>query len=310
MRADIQRALAGRPVHATPIMRTEDGPVVGSVPPTTVIMREPPQRKRGLAYALLAVATLAVFVVALVAARSLLGNSAADLYTPNVVHQSLADARSTLTSQGLTVGTITRHYTGQDNVDEVLAQNPPAGILLHKGQAVDLVVSNGIRMVTVPTGLIGQTVDGATAALTAANLQVGQIVPRNSAAPAGQVLGSQPPAGSPLAAGSKVTLIVSNAHVKVPNVIGKDQATASAILLEAAFNPVIQKSAVYVPGQDGTVISQTPTGDTYASTGSNVVIYIDVAPPSPTSTPTSPTSTPTSPTSTGTSTATSPPPTP
>jgi serine/threonine-protein kinase len=311
MRADIQRALAGRPVHATPILRADDGPVVGSVPPTTVIMREPPPRRRGLAYALLALATLAVFVVALVAARSLLGNSAADLYTPNVLHQNLADARSTLVSQGLTVGTISRRYTGKDNVDEVIGQNPPAGILLHKGQAVDLVVSNGIRMVTVPDGLIGQTVDGAGIALQAANLTVGQLVPRNSAAPAGQVLGSQPPAGSSLAAGSSVILFVSNAHVKVPDVIGKDSATAAAILQEAAFNPVVRRSAVYVPGKDGTVVSQTPTGETYASTGSTVVIYIDEKPPpSPTSTPTSPTSTPTSPTSTPTSTASTPPPSP
>ena len=53
----------------------------------------------------------------------------------------------------------------------MIDQNPPAGILLRKGQAVSLTVSNGVRIVVVPNGLIGQTLDGAKAALVAAGLQ-------------------------------------------------------------------------------------------------------------------------------------------
>jgi eukaryotic-like serine/threonine-protein kinase len=278
MRADIERAIAGQPVHATPVLRNDDT-IMSSVPPTTVLMREPPHRRRGIAYVLLALATIGVFVVALVAARSLLANSTADLNTPNVLHQTFADAQSTLVGQGLVVGTVTRRFTGKDNANEVIGQNPPAGILLHKGQAVDLTVSEGVRTVQVPVGLVGQTLAGAKATLVAAGLKLGSIVPKNSSAPANQVLGSRPAAGTSLSAGSSVTLVVSNSRVKVPDVVGKTEALASAILQEAGFNPVIKRSAVFTPGELGTVVSQTPTSETFASTGSTVTIYIDRKPP-------------------------------
>jgi len=278
MRADIERALAGKPVLATPVARNDEA-MITSVPPTTVLMRDPPQRKRGFAYALLAIATLGVFVVALVAARSLLATSTADLNTPNVLHQSLGDAESTLTAQGLVVGSITRKYTGKNDGDEVIGQNPPAGIFLRKGQAVDLTVSLGIKMVDVPIGLPGLTLSDAKAALLAAGLQLGTIIPRNSSAPANQVLGSRPPAGTSIPAGSTVELIVSNSRIKVPNVVGKDAATATSILQEFGFNPVLRRSAVFTPGELGTVVSQSPTSQAYAPTGSPVIIYIDRKPP-------------------------------
>jgi eukaryotic-like serine/threonine-protein kinase len=286
MRADIERAIAGRPVHATPVLRNDDT-LIQSVPPTSVLMREPPHRGRGVAYFFLAVATIGVFAVALVAARALLGSTTADLNTPNVLHQTLADATSTLVGQGLVVGTITRRYTGQDNANVVIGQNPPAGILLRKGQGVDLTVSRGVRIVQVPQGLIGQTLAGAKNALLAAGLQFGAIVSKNSSAPANQVLGSKPAAGASISAGSKVTLIVSNSRVEVPNVIGKDAATATAILQEAGFNPSLRKSAVFTPADVGNVVSQTPANPTFASTGSTVIIYIDRQPP-PSSPPASP----------------------
>jgi eukaryotic-like serine/threonine-protein kinase len=278
MRADIERALAGRPVLATPVAR-DDGGFITSVPPTSVLMREPPRRRRGLAYTLLALATLAVFVVALVAARSLLGTTTADLTTPNVTGQTLSDAQSTLVGQGLVVGTVTRVFTGKDNANIVIAQNPPPGIFLHKGQSVDLTVSRGVRVVQVPDGLVGQTLEGAKTALQAAGLTLGTIVPRNSSAPANQVLDSKPPAGTSLPAGSAVSLIVSNSHVQVPNVVGKDASTAVAVLQEFGFNPVVRRSAVYTPGDDGNVVSQSPTSETFASSGSTVIIYVDRKPP-------------------------------
>jgi serine/threonine-protein kinase len=299
MRADLERAMAGVPVHAAPVLR-DDSTVIPTVPPTTVLMREPPHRRRGLAYVLLAAATLGVFVLALVIARGLLGSSTTDLHTPMLKHQTLADAKATLSAEGLVTGNVTYRYTNKDNKGEVIGQNPPAGIFLRKGQAVDLIVSNGIRIVDIPNTLVGQTLSGAKASLAAAGLRVGPIVPRNSSAPANQVLASHPAEGSMVAAGTKVSLVVSNAHVKVPNVTTKDPATASAILLQAGFNPVIRTSAVFTKADEGLIVSQTPAGGTYASDGSTVIIYVDKkAPktnPKPTGSPTtspSPTGTPT-----------------
>jgi serine/threonine protein kinase len=284
MRADIERAMAGKPVNAVPVQRND--PVIPAVSPTTVLMREPPApRRRGLAYLLVGLAALAVFAIALLIASNLLTNSTKDLTTPDLRHLSLADARATLASEGLVVGDITYRYTGKNNTGEVLKQTPQPGIFTRKGLPVDLVVSQGIKIVLVPNSLVGQDLAGAKAALAAADLKAGPIIPRNSNAPAGQVLSTRPAGGQQLPAGSKVALVVSNAHIKVPDVTGDDPATASQILVQAGFNPVIRRAAVYTRRNDGLVVSQTPAGHTYATLNSTVYIYVDKKPPPPTSSP-------------------------
>jgi serine/threonine-protein kinase len=273
MRADLERAIAGRPVHAQPV-RSGAG-ATAALPPTTVLLREPPTRRRAPAYAALAAATLAVFVIALVAARNLLTTGAGDLTTPNVVGQTYADAQATLVGQGLRVGNVTDQYTTQANKGQVISQNPPAGILLRKGQAVDLVISNGIQYVSVPEGLIGLTEQQAKSALAAANLALGRVVFKNSPVTAGQVLDTNPPSGTTVPAGTRVMLTVSNSKTKVPDVKGKDEQTATAILLQHNFEVTTRPAAVYKKKLDGQVVSQTPAGGSYAPAGSTVILYID-----------------------------------
>jgi serine/threonine-protein kinase len=256
--------------------------IVPVTAPTSVVMREPRHARRGLAYVLLAVGTIGVFIAALVAARGLLGSTGVDLNAPTVVHQTLAQARTTLSGSGFTVGPITYRFTDKDNKGQVIDQNPPGGSLLHKGQPIALTVSEGIKLVTMPIGLRGQTIAGAEASLAAAGFSGSpNIVPRNSSAPANQVLASKPAAGASVASDSPVTLYVSNAHVKVPDVTLKDPSTASGILLESGFNPQIKRAAEYVKGEDGLIISQTPTAGTFATSGSVVIIYLDKKPPPP-----------------------------
>jgi beta-lactam-binding protein with PASTA domain/tRNA A-37 threonylcarbamoyl transferase component Bud32 len=285
MRADLERSLAGQPVLATPVRRDEPTTVT-VVPPTAVVLRTPPRRRRGLAYLLLLLATAAVFVVALFVARNLLSGGHKEVNTPNLVGQTLAEATTTLKNEGLALGTVTRRFTGNDDAGKVLSQSPAPQFLLSQGDRVSLVVSRGVRIVTVPNGLVGLSTEQARTALTAAGLTVGDIVSRNSDAPAGQVLATRPRAGAQVPSGRKVTLVVSNAQVKVPDVTGETLFQATAILQEAGFVVSHRRNAVFVPGKDGLVITQSPGGETFAASGSTVIVYIDVKPkPPPTPTP-------------------------
>jgi serine/threonine-protein kinase len=286
MRADIRRAMAGRPVLARPVL-TGGEPMGVTMSPTSVLLREPPTRRRGAAYVVLAAATLAVFVIALVLARNVLTGNAGDLNTPNVVGETYADAQSTLTGQGLRVGKVTTAYTHQNDKGAVVSQNPPAGILLRKGQSVDLVVSNGVQYVTVPSGIIGLTEEQAKTSLEAANLKLGKVISKNSPVTEGQVLDASPAEGANVPAGTKVTLTVSNSNVKVPDVKGDDQATATAILIQAGFDVTAKPAAVYTKRHDGEVVSQSPSSGSFAASGSRVIIYVDEkkSPASPTPTP-------------------------
>ncbi|HWB65531.1 MAG TPA: Stk1 family PASTA domain-containing Ser/Thr kinase [Mycobacteriales bacterium] len=296
MRADLERALAGRRVHATPVIGGGSRPMP-EVPPTTVLLREPRRSRHGSAYLLLGLGCVAVFAIVVLIARSLLGPGAADLHTPNVVGLQYGDAQSTLASDNLRVGNVTFQYTRKDNRGQVLDQTPPAGILINKGVAIDLVVSRGIRFVSVPTQLVGLNVDAATAALQAVDLRAGPTVQRNSDKPAGQVLATRPVAGQSVPAGSKVTLVVSNGQIKVPKVVGFDADTATAMLEQAGFSVKQQRAAVFTRRKEGLVVDQAPSAGSFAQSGSTVVIFVDEkAPPKTSPSPTNSPSTSPSPT--------------
>jgi serine/threonine-protein kinase len=304
MRADIDRALSGRPVHATPVLRNDDASAA-NFPPTTVLLREPPARRRGAAYLVLGVATLAIFIVALVVARSLLGSGTHQVTTPSLSGESYADAQTTLAAQGLRIGTVTTQYTGKDDKNQVINQDPPSGILLKKGDPVNLIVSAGIKFVTVPPGLVGLSEDQARSALAAAELRVGSVVFKNSRVALNQVLGTNPLPGSSVAAGSKIMLTLSNYHVKVPDVTLDDVAMATAILEQRGFIvPTPKRAAIYHRKNDGLVVSQTPAADSFAPYGSTITIYVDEKPPPPTSSPSPSISPSTSPSITPTTTVT------
>jgi serine/threonine-protein kinase len=291
MRIDLERALAGQPVEAAPVL-TEDHATVLPAPATTVLVRQPQRRRgRGLAYGLLAAAVLVVFVLALLVAGRLLKTSGGDVNTPNLIGLSLSDAQSLLASKGLHAGKVAYQYddTGKYANGEVMGQDPAADILLSKGQSVQLTVSRGVEQVVVPNGLVGLTQDEAKRAITAARLKVGQVVPRNSDQPAGQVLQVDPASGSTVPINTSVQLVVSNGKVQVPKVVGMTVADATQALQQAGFQVQLNPDSS-PPGAH--VVSQDPAPGSYAAYGSVVSLQTDAPPPSPTASPT-PSATPT-----------------
>ena len=64
---------------------------------------------------------------------------------PNVVGKTEAEARSAITSAGLTVGTVTQEYSNTVPAGKVIRQNPAAGTEVDRGSAVNIVVSKGAQ---------------------------------------------------------------------------------------------------------------------------------------------------------------------
>ena len=304
MRADIERALAGQPVEAAPVL-TEDTATVLPPPATTVLLRQPQQRRgRAVAYVALGIATVVVFLLALLLASNLLKNGGGDVNTPNVIGLALPDAQALLQAKGLHTGKVVSAYdnSGKYAKGEVMGQDPQPDILLSKGQSVDLTVSLGIQLVVVPD-VVGLTQAEAKKVITAAHLKVGQIVPQNSDQPPGQVLAADPVPGQQVSINSTVTLTVSNGMVQVPKVVGMTVAKATQTLQAAGFQVRLNPDT---SPDDAHVVSQNPAAGSYAQYGSSVTLQTDAPPPTPTQSPT-PTpsvteSTPASPTPTGTPT--------
>jgi beta-lactam-binding protein with PASTA domain len=188
---------------------------------------------------------------------------------PNLEGLTQAAATATITGAKLTVGTVTA--TGK-----VISQDPARGSSVAQGSSVNLVISLGPQMVTVPN-VEGLTRAAATAAITGANLTVGAITQQSSNTVAsGNVVSQDQPSGSSVAEGSPVNLVISSGPemVAVPNVEGLTQATATTAITAAKLTvgTVTQQTGSTVA--TGNVISQEPASGASVVQGSPVNLVI------------------------------------
>jgi len=128
---------------------------------------------------------------------------------PDVVDLNQADAEAAILGANLTVGAVSSVYSDTVPAGSVISQTPTAGNSVSPGTAVDLVVSLGPGMVTVPDVVDLNQAD-AEAAILGANLTVGAVSSVYSdTEPAGSVISQTPIAGSSVSPGTAVDLVVS-----------------------------------------------------------------------------------------------------
>jgi len=162
----------------------------------------------------------------------------------------------------------------------VISENPAAGTPVAPGSAVNLVVSSGPAPVAVPN-VVGQTQAAATTAIQNAGLVLGTVTTASSNnVPAGNVISENPAAGTPVAPGSAVNLVVSSgpAPVAVPNVVGQTQAAATTAIQNAGLvlGTVTTASSNNVPA--GNVSSSNPASGTQVNPGSSVNLVVSSGP--------------------------------
>ncbi len=141
---------------------------------------------------------------------------------------------------------------------------------------------------TVPN-VVGDTQATATTSLNSAGLMLGTVTAQTSATvSSGDVISESPAAGTSVAPGSSVSLVVSTGAappVSVPNVVGDTQAAAMSAITGAglAVGTVSQQSSGTVT--TGDVISETPAAGTSVNAGSAVQLVISAGMPTANSIP-------------------------
>jgi serine/threonine-protein kinase len=287
-RADVERAIAGSPVTAAVPMvvtdRTEMMPPVqaassGAYEPMYDTKR--PRRRRGVAFwALSLVGIVAAVIGAMLIFRFVFGGATVtQVQVPNLDGLTIEQATATLEDYELRLGAQTPEISERP-INTIIAQQPAAGESIEQGQSVNVTVSSGLEQVTVPQLIALTSVEAARIALQDANLQLGAIKERNSAQPAGYVLGQDPEEGTQVDAGSSVDITVSSGLVKVPKVVGSSEAQARSDLAQSGFDVQvveIQDGSV----SSGTVLAQSPQGGELLPRGSVVTITVSTSPPLP-----------------------------
>jgi eukaryotic-like serine/threonine-protein kinase len=151
---------------------------------------------------------------------------------------------------------------------------PSAGTEVERGERIQLFISSGPELTTVP-GVIGLSSDSAEAQISDAGL-VPAVQEQESEQPEGEVIAQDPGAGAQLELGSTVTITVSTGieQVVVPDVVGIGAGDAERQLRAEGLAPVRRESEVSDPAQDGQVIDQRPAAGVEVEPGRQVVIVV------------------------------------
>ncbi|GJL65050.1 MAG: hypothetical protein NPIRA05_00210 [Nitrospirales bacterium] len=132
------------------------------------------------------------------------------IMVPDVVDRPEEEAGDIIEDASLVVGNVTRAPSESVPVGSVIRQSPNAGEKVEEGTAVNLVVSSGPALVTVPN-VVGLPQADAETTIVGANLSVGMVTTATSMTVlAGAVISQTPVAGQEVLPQSIVNLVVSS----------------------------------------------------------------------------------------------------
>lgn len=131
----------------------------------------------------------------------------------------------------------------------------------------------GSDMVMVPD-VAGFEAAAATRAISDAGLTATERTQASDDVQPGVVIGTEPEAGTEVAAQSTVTILVSSgpAEVTVPGVVGKAVEDAQATLEKAGFTVTTEE--VDSDKEIGTVVRQAPQAGSMAGSGDTITLYV------------------------------------
>lgn len=301
MRSDIERYLAGRPVHAEPftdVPGTTTLPAAAGVQAadgtTTTQYRDDRATNRTGRLVAFGLVLLAALAAAYFFLPKLMESPPDQIQVPDVIGMTEDEARAEVGSAGLVVGPPEFATDPNAKKGTVISQEPNESLYVDPGSTVTFVISEGKPTTDVPY-VIGQPRNAAKETLEAAGFRV-RLAEDQSDEDEGTVLATDPAPGTTVAEGSLVTVYYSDGPEEVPDVVGRTEKQARQILTAGGFAvKVIPRSDT--EAKKGTVIEQDPPPGAEADQGDVVYIHVSTYEPpeeDPSESPTaSPSATPT-----------------
>jgi beta-lactam-binding protein with PASTA domain len=297
MRTDLQRALAGQRVEATPVMGDAEktaiigGPVSGygfddrDEDDWEAEEEEARRRKRRI---ITIVAIAAVLLIGgAIAAFALLGGddeprtpTVQQVAVPVLVGQQQAAAEAALEQAHLKLGDVTPRVTENDaEVGTVLETNPASGAQVDEGSQVDLVVGAAPDTVAVPN-VVGLSEDAARSTLD--DRGFGNVSSREveSLENEGTVVAVNPGEGTSVSPSETITLDVSTGTITMPDVTGQ-QADAATQALGGQGLTNVTTEEVESDQPAGTVLGSDPAAGNQVGSGTRITLQVSGGPAEP-----------------------------
>jgi eukaryotic-like serine/threonine-protein kinase len=196
---------------------------------------------------------------------------------PELVGLTLEEAREELKDARLDVGETRREVSEEVPEDEVISQDPATGEEVDRGSEVDLVVSSGPDVVTVPN-VINQPEDSAIAEIRAAGLNEEVDRAPSDDVDEGLVISQDPGPGEEARSGDTVRILVSEGAEErdMPDVTGQDGDDAESFL-ESDYGldvEQVEESEEVCTEPPGFVCRQDPEPGTPVSEGDDATLFV------------------------------------
>lgn len=198
---------------------------------------------------------------------------------PRVLGLTMAEAQAEIQKAKLQVtdGGAETHPTAPQGI--VIWQDPPPDVIAPEGTKVTLVSSAGPPKIPVPD-VAQLDASLAQSLVGAAGLVVSQVESVQAAAPTGLAMLTRPPAGTALAPGAGLTVVVSRGAptIPVPDLLGLASADARTKLENVGLQLGTVTRRRTTEGAPGTVVAQSPGAGTLAAPGTVVDVVVARSP--------------------------------
>jgi len=242
---------------------------------------EPPRRRRRGRGWLIAILVLLLAVGGAAAAGwYLAAGPGKQVSVPGIIGLNEADATAALKAVDLTLSVAGEEYSETIAKGLIISADPEPGASVAVQSSVAVVLSLGPERYAVPD-VRGSPLAEATATLESGKLTVGTVTEEwDATVPTGDVVSSNPEAGTELKSGSTVDLVISKGPkpVKIPALAGTSADEARA-LLEGEGLVVTATEDYSTEFSEGLVISTTPGKGEKVDVGGTVELLVSLGPP-------------------------------
>jgi serine/threonine-protein kinase len=204
--------------------------------------------------------------------------SNAPIPVPDISGKTLLEARSALLNLGLIVGLVTYETHPTIPAEQIISTSPEAGEQVLGGATIDIVVSQGSGIVTMPN-VQNQSLFTARSTLEGEPYKfiVTVVEEASNTIEPGRVTRTGPSAGTQATREDAVTIYVSTGVVKVTvlPVEGLEEAEARDRLINSGLKVTIEY-VIVPPGNSnrGIVISQNPSAGTEVNPGTTILLKV------------------------------------
>ncbi len=199
------------------------------------------------------------------------------IIVPNLIGLPVGDVLEIIESYGLEKGNIDEVYSNDFNKDAVMAQNPGSGEEVETRRIIDLTVSKGIEIMIIPN-IVGQDYLYASGYLQSLGLKIkfSKVPVDSTINEPGKVKGMFPAAGSEVAGGSLVEILVttSEALIEIPDLVQMNLDQAKGMLEAGNIKYEISYFDADYSVQEGIVSGQIPEPGTYIGETSSIIIFV------------------------------------